>query len=685
MPIGPSTTASPYLVGSAPNIGLTSLLTAGDPLPGGGAFAGFADGLSAFDNGDGSITVLVVHMLGASVGLVRDHGATGSYIDRLVIDKQTLAVTFADDLIKSVMRWNDSKDTHYLAAGQALAKLTVSDLAEPTAYFNSATGLGTDVRLILTGSENGTEARAYVTSLTGLDAGTAWELPYLGNMNFQTIIANPFEQDRTVLAITDDTAGGQIYFYLGQKQATGSDLAKAGLMNGDLFGLKVTGLVNEIGGAPASGTFTLQEIGPGGDVSNMTGAQIEAESDLEGVTGFLNPEDAVWDPVNPNILYFTTTGSSSSSSRLYKATFDDIKRPELGGTIEALLVGTEGQLKLDSIEFSDGKLILQEDPGNSSRLAAVWEYDIATDTLVKLAQFDPARFISGQPDFITQNEEASGILEVTHLLGDSDTRAYLLTAQVHRATNDPATVQMGQLLLMHVDQTRTLTFDGGIDTYVRQARPTTSYATATTLQVDGDAGLAFQTLLAFTDLFGDGPGQIPVGATITSAILALNTTNSSGPGASLYRMTADWTSSSTWSSLGDGIQIGTETHSAADLVAASVRLGAGSFDVTASLNAWLSGATSSDEANLANKGWVFIANGTDGWDFSSFEGSTGPVLTVTYLLPPDENGATVSGTPSASIESGAGDARDGMGFRHWNPHADWFDRGFAAFHSWDSL
>ena len=150
-------------------------------------------------------------------------------------------------------------------------------------------------------------------------------------------------------------------------------------------------------------------------------------------------------------------------------------------------------------------------------------------------------------------------------------------------------------------------------------------------------------------------------------------------------MTADWTSSSTWSSLGDGIQIGTETHSAADLVAASVRLGAGSFDVTASLNAWLSGATSSDEANLANKGWVFIANGTDGWDFSSFEGSTGPVLTVTYLLPPDENGATVSGTPSASIESGAGDARDGMGFHHWNPHADWFDRGFAAFHSWDSL
>ena len=120
------------------------------------------------------------------------------------------------------------------------------------------------------------------------------------------------------------------------------------------------------------------------------GAQIEAESDLEGVTGFLNPEDAVWDPDNPNVIYFVTTGSTSSSSRLYKATFTDITQPELGGTIEALLVGNEGQRRLDSIEFSDGKLILEEDPGSSSRLATVWEYDLGTDSLVQLAQFDPA-------------------------------------------------------------------------------------------------------------------------------------------------------------------------------------------------------------------------------------------------------------------------------------------------------
>src|SRR4029450_5151160 len=98
-----------------------------------------------------------------------------------------------------------SKDVHYLSVGQTISKFTVSDLAEPTAYFNSASGLGTNVRILLTGCESGTEGRAYATLLNGSGAGSAWELPYLGNMNFQTVIANPFAQDRTVLGITGVT------------------------------------------------------------------------------------------------------------------------------------------------------------------------------------------------------------------------------------------------------------------------------------------------------------------------------------------------------------------------------------------------------------------------------------------------------------------------------------------------
>ena len=668
MPVGPSTLTEPYLVGSTPNVSFTSILTAGDPLPGGGVWAGNPDGISAWDNGDGTITVLVVHELPSSAGMVRDHGAKGSFIDRLVIDKATLQVTFADDLIQTMMRWSDSKDRHY-ATGSAFAKMAGVDLALPTAYFNAATGLGTDVRIVLAAEESGSESRVFATIASGPGAGTAWELPFLGNMTFEIAVANPFAQDRTVVALTDDSTGGQVYFYIGAKQATGSDIVKAGLMNGGLFGLKVEGVVNELNSTPINATFTLQEIGPGGDVSNMTGSQIEAESDAELVTGFLRPEDAIWDPNDPNILYFVTTASFSQNSRLYKATFTDITRPELGGTIEALLVGSEGHRMFDNIEFSDGKLILQEDPGDRSYVARMWAYDIASDTLSPLAQFDPALFTPGAPGFITQYEESAGILDVTHLLGDSDTRAYLLGAQLHVPTGDPATYEMGQLMVMRIDavttQTLTATFGGGVDTYVQQARPTSTYGTTTTVKIDGDAGLTVQALLAFTGLFGDGPGQIPLGSTITSAQLTVNTTNSSSSGASVYRMTSDWSGQSSWASLDDGIQVGAETAATADLIVSSIGSGVKSIDVTASLVAWLSGATSSAEANAANKGWAFIANGTDGWDFSSFEGTIKPQLSVTFTLPAD-GAAAASSLATVKLDS-MGSFQEQSSFGPWDP------------------
>jgi hypothetical protein len=686
MPIGPSTTTAPYLVGATPNVQLTSLLTAGDALPADGVFAGTPDGLAAFDNGDGTFTLLVVHQLASSSGLLRDYGGTGSFIDRLVIDKATLRVTFADDLIQSMMRWSDSKDVHFAGVSR-LSKLTSADLGGPDAFHNPASGLGTDARILLSVEESGTEGRVFATVASGPGTGVIWDLPFLGNATWETAVANPLAQDRTVVAITDDTTGGQLYFYIGDKQASGSDIVRAGLMGGDLYGLKVDGVVDEVNATPINGTFTLQPIGAGGDVSNMTGVEMEADSDARGITGFLRPEDAVWDPAHPNTLYFVTTASFNSNSRLYKVSFTDIARPELGGTIEALLTGGEGHRMLDNIEISGGKLILQEDPGNTAYIARVWEYDLASDSLTPLAQFDPARFTPGSSGFIGQYEESSGILDVTGLLGDADTRAYLTSAQVHVATNDPATVQLGQLMLMTVDQppptppTTKLVFSSAIDTYIKQSGPTSTNPTASTLKIDGDAGLAYQTLLAFTGLFGDGPDQIPLGATITSAMVALNTTNSSATGASLYRMTNAWSDRSSWSSLGNGIQVGTETAATADLVVRSVKTGMGSFDVTASLTAWLNGATTPADANAANKGWAFLANGTDGWDFSSFESAYKPQLTVSFILP----AATPAGAPAMTASSLAASSSTADAAHDWSPdsHHDWQPPDLATHHMWN--
>ena len=50
---------------------------------------------------------------------------------------------------------------------------------------------------------------------------------------------------------------------------------------------------------------------------------------------------------------------------------------------------------------------------------------------------------------ITKDEESSGVIDVTEILGRRDGRIYnLFVAQVHASSGDPETVQIGQLMLM---------------------------------------------------------------------------------------------------------------------------------------------------------------------------------------------------------------------------------------------
>ncbi|WP_237217872.1 DNRLRE domain-containing protein, partial [Falsiroseomonas oryziterrae] len=178
-------------------------------------------------------------------------------------------------------------------------------------------------------------------------------------------------------------------------------------------------------------------------------------------------------------------------------------------------------------------------------------------------------------------------------------------------------------------------YAGTVDTNLRGADPTTSYAVAKQLFTDTETGGApGQALLRFDGLFGTGPGQIPLGATIVSASLTLQTSDT-GDGGALHRMLRSWSDTDTWASLGSGIQAdGFEALATADLVTGRMStLGSRSFDVTTSVAAWAAGA--------ANHGWAVLPLGTDGWGFQSAQGSTKPQLTIVF-----ETGTT---TPPASL------------------------------------
>jgi hypothetical protein len=421
---GPTSSHAPYIHPLESGAKSVSLLTVGDNI-GGYRMVGLPDGLGAYDNGDGTFTVLMNHELGATAGVVRAHGSTGAFVSKWVVSKSDLSVLSGSDLIRNAMLWNRSTGSYTLsnAANPSplarFGRFCSADLPAPSAFYNAATGLGTPNRIFMNGEETGTEGRGMAHIVTGPAAGTSYELPRLGRYSYENAVANPATGDKTVVIGLDDATPGEVYVYIGTKTNSGSDVEKAGLTNGRLYGLAVTGLTIETNGSvPAPNTpFTLADLGT---AENMTGAQLQSASINLGVTRFLRPEDGAWDPRHPEDFYFVTTNSFSGPSRLWKAHFTDINDMTKGGTITVMLNGTEGQRMLDNIGFDQyGNLILQEDVGNNVHNGKMWQYNVDSRTLKLIAKHDPLRFERdmGSPLFLTQDEEGSGVIDMQHILG----------------------------------------------------------------------------------------------------------------------------------------------------------------------------------------------------------------------------------------------------------------------------
>jgi hypothetical protein len=437
----------PYLLSVAEGVSVTPLFTVGDSVntkPDGSTpyrMVGIPDGLGAFDNGDGTFSLLMNHEIGSG-GIARAHGAAGAFVSKWNIRKSDLTVLNGQDLNQNVSRF-DAATLSYAAPaqGNVFARFCSADLAAPAAYYDQASSTGYNGRLFTNGEESGTEGKAWAHDLTG----TSYELPRLGKASWENIVANPAAGLSTIVAALDDSTPGQVYFYVGTKTNTGSPIERAGLTNGSLFGVAVGGVATEDTAAGiASGTaFTLAPLG---NVEASTGAALETASTAAGVTRFNRPEDGAWDPTHPNDFYFATTASFTTPSRLWRLHFNDLANLAAGGTIDMLLDGTEGQKMFDNITIDKkGHVYLVEDVGNNAHLGKVWRYTIAADTLTQIAQHNPALFTSGAPGFLTQDEEASGIIDASAAIGPG---WFLLDVQAHYAT-DSELVEGGQLLAIY--------------------------------------------------------------------------------------------------------------------------------------------------------------------------------------------------------------------------------------------
>lgn len=480
---GPSSSQTPYLRAIAPGIGFTAILTANDSVNG-YTMTGIPDGLGAYDNKDGTFTVLMNHEIptekGTNIplGIERAHGGKGAFVSAWVIEKRSMKVISGADLIKNIYQqdaatgaWLTTPKSGISGQTSSFARLCSADLAAQEAFFNKTTGKGTRYRIYLNGEEDApTYQRGLAHVATGPHKGDTYVLPWTtaANGSWENLLANPYSGDKTVVIGNADGGSNGVYVYVGMKRSSGNDVEKAGLIGGTLYRIAVKGNLPETRAIDAglglsinangnyAGSFTLHT---GADTANIDS------------TRFLRPEDGAWDKKNHNRYFFVTTDQMDAGkdgdrntdvkagqvgrSRLWALNFTDSAKPELGGTIEMLLDGTNAKgdyQMLDNLTVNeDSTLVLQEDVGDNQHNGKIWKYDHADGSMVKLAGFDTTLFgdIGASAATITKDEESSGVIDITSILNRKDGQTYnLLAAQNHASSGNPQTVQGGQLLLM---------------------------------------------------------------------------------------------------------------------------------------------------------------------------------------------------------------------------------------------
>ncbi|WP_457796927.1 phytase [Methylocystis sp. S23] len=497
--IGPSTTTEPYVLPTAPGVLTRSVLTVGDSVNG-YRMAGVPDGLGVFLSSSATIDVVFNHEISRNAGIVRAHGSKGAFVSRWTIDSSG-KVTAGRDHMTSPNNLFTFKNGAYAAGTSAIERLCSADLAPQSAY-------GVPDRIFLSGEETTPgftpdHGRVFAHVLTGADANKTFELPHLGKMAFENALASPFAQGRTVVMLSDDAnretnvtletvcsregqtgcqePSSELAMYIGDKRAAGNAIERAGLFGGKFYGVRVklpdgSNLLGEHKDfalnkqAPAITTARFEPV-PFPDVSNMTGVEIQGYMFAYQITQFIRIEDGAWDPRpgKERDYYFVTTGRITSDigswrpSRLWRLRFYDIAHPEWGGEIAMLLqnqffAGANATPDADpSYQMFDnmtidkyGRIILQEDVGGNNRLGRIYVYGIDSGNLVQVAAHNP-KFFGGNaqtnPNFVTNDEESSGIVDASSIMGDG---WYLFVSQSHKASRDPELVEGGQLLSIYI-------------------------------------------------------------------------------------------------------------------------------------------------------------------------------------------------------------------------------------------
>ena len=483
-----------YVLSKNAAVEIKAIATVGDAVTG-TMVRGIPDGMGAYDNGRGGISLLSVHEVSTTAPLALKGKSTtapwGTSITKFTVSKSTKAVTRVENFMQKINFYNYTTGKYQeTPSGAAPAGAAAGTFDWGISRFCSATyapagtfihnGVGYDGGLFLSGEETGDESRAFAFD----EEGTGYQLPRMGMMSFENIIPSIKPGANTVAMANEDGAAtdSQLYVYVGKKQSTGSAIDKAGLTNGDLHVMNIPTIKSDNLFRTTVGKNKKMPVEFVKVDWNTTTSAFAKESREKGTT-MARVEDGHWDPSNPNVFYFLTTESNKDpiatapnpatptvtrdGGALWRLTFKDAQNPAAGAELEMLLNGGESLYlaKPDNLTVTEnGKyLLLQEDPGNNAALARIIAYRVSDGKIAVVAQFDANKFMKGGSEFMTEDEESSGIIDVTKLLAKpGDTNSYFMfNAQVHTTGAVPARPDLPARTAAKKDAVNAATVEGG--------------------------------------------------------------------------------------------------------------------------------------------------------------------------------------------------------------------------------
>ena len=457
-----------YILPTNSAVTLKALAYAGD-MKTGTVVRGVPDGMGAYANEKGGITLLSVHEIPSYSPLAQlsksDSSQWGVSITKFNITKSSQVITSAENFIKKISYYNYNTgkytDTPIGGAPAGTTKgldWNISRFCSATlvqagnlAYKEGGVTYGYEGAVFLSGEEDGDSgyARGFAFDMDG----NGIQLPRVGLASWENLMPNLKPGINTVLMGNEDGSAtdSQLFMYVGKKTTTGTFADKAGLTNGDPYVVNVPEIANDNAFRAKYGKNKAVDVTFNKTIWNANMSDQQKDHAAQG-TEFSRVEDGEWDPINPNVFYFITTESnkdkgattpnpaeptiSRDGGALWRLTFVDGQNPDKGAKLELLLDGSEAPYlsKPDNLTVTkNGVIMIQEDPGNNAHVSRILAFRIADSKLVSVAEFNKDYFAPGGSKFMTIDEESSGIIDATSLFarsGDNSTY-FLFNTQVH--------------------------------------------------------------------------------------------------------------------------------------------------------------------------------------------------------------------------------------------------------------